>query len=307
MKPDCAFFIPAAGRGSRLLPLTLEQCKPSLPIKINANGKIVRMIESPLNIVKELHCRAIVTACYKEEKLRFVQEYKNVIYKKLDDPDFNKTFVECESFFKESEIKIVCYLPSDTLLPTVVIKNMLNEMKDDTLAVLLCTRELNGHNLRKRDKRGILTEGEGEWCGDLGVYVINIKKLFDNEETFENFDIVKCWNQKRYIKKGLIKLHLCDPDIPYVDMGTPQAFIEIIRSLNKKNMDKNGNIIFPGAVVNSNSKNIVALPGSNSVNLVLQDCVIPENKYVERYEDVLHIPLEAKKYFNIINEYYFNW
>lgn len=300
MRSDCIFFIPAAGKGSRLLPLTLKQCKPSLPIKLSSDGKIVRMIEIPLNIVEGLDCKAIVTACYKAEKLRFVNGYSNVIYKILDDPDFNKALFECEQFFKESGIRVVCYLPSDALISATVIEDMFNEVDDNTLAVLLCTRELKGHNLRKRDKNGFLTEYGGEYCGDLGIYMINVEKFFDNKENLEGFDIVKCWNQKKYMRKGRIKLHFANPDIRYVDMGTPSAFNEVIRNFNKKNIDKNGNIIFPEAVINNCSKNIIALPGSNSANFVLHDCIVPESKCVEKYDDVLYIPSENRKYFDMV-------
>ena len=298
MSLKCIFFIPAAGKGTRLSPLTDNYCKPSIPIKVNSAGKITRMIEIPLHISQVLGSMAIVTASYKKEKLEFIRRRKNIIFITLKDPDFNTALTKCENIIKASGAQILCYLPADTLVPVSVVKDMINSIDDTMLAVLLCTREQRDHNLRKRNKRGFLSREnfEVELCGDLGVYVININRFYKEKVKSSNFDIVKCWEMGK--AESLVKIHIPSPDIPYVDIGTPLTLWEVIRKLNKENIDKNGNILFPGAYIHESSKNVIALPNSNSLNIPLSNCIIPEERVVTSAKEVLHIPFVKRDYFD---------
>ena len=67
--------------------------------------------------------------------------------------------------------------------------------------------------------------------------------------------------------------------------------------MNNDRVDSNGNILFPGAVVNDNSRNVIALPNSNSKNIILENCIVPEDVNVESYEDVLNVDRTKKEYF----------
>lgn len=295
MSPKIAFFIPAAGSGTRMLPLTLHQAKPSLPLYFDDSHSIYRLIDLALNVCHELNATAYVTTYYEKDSLSFLDR-RNAEILTYDKPDIDYSLYKSLPLLKKSEADILCYLPADSIVPPEIVKDLIHMTDDRTYAALLSTRYLKGHNTRLRSKEGFLTKDVGEACGDLGIYAINLKWFLEESERTGSVDILRGWEKNRFMDR--VKLHIPENDpVHNVDLGTPGAYYEAVMKLNAKKLDANGNLIFPGAEINEKSRNIIALPDSDSREFVLERCIIPEGQVASHTNQVLFVENRSEDFF----------
>lgn len=295
MSPKIVFFIPAAGSGTRMLPLTMHQAKPSLPLYFDDCPSIYRLIDLAFTICQELNARAYVTTYYERASLSFLNK-RNAEILAYDKPDIDYCLYKSLPLLKKSQADILCYLPADSIVPAEVVKNLVHMVDNNTYAALLSTGYLKGHNTRLRSKEGFLTTDNGEACGDLGIYAINLKWFWEESERTGSIDILRGWEKSRFMDR--VKLYIPENDpVHNVDLGTPGAYYEAVTKLNAKNIDANGNLVFPNAMINEKSRNIIALPDSDSRGTVLEHCIIPEGQVVNRADQVLSVENKGEDFF----------
>lgn len=301
MSSKTIFFIPAAGFGARMLPLTLYQAKPSLPLLFNDSHYIYRLIDHALNVCHELNATSFVTTYYKKASLSFLKK-RNIEILTYDKPDIDYSLYRILPLLKKTEADILCYLPADSIVPVKIIKDLIHMIDNHTYAALLSTRYLKGHNTRLRSKEGFLTKNAGEICGDLGIYAIRLKWFLEESERTGSVDILHGWEKSQFM--NCVKLYIPENDpVHNVDLGTPGAYYEAVMKLNTKNIDANGNLIFPGAKINEKSRNIIALPDSDSRRTVLERCITPEGQLISHTNQVLFIDNRSEDFFGNIESW----
>lgn len=294
---DYSIIIPAGGKGSRLYPLTKNVPKPYLPLYYKEQ-EIIRLIDLPLTYAKNHNIETFIAIDYLKEKLLYLKEkyQTNIIethYELLSDAIL-------ELLNQISDDKAYSVYAPDFLIPTTIIDEMLKLKNKDTETIALCSKNNDYSKIKIKLKDGHLSYEDGEEITDLTFHIGNVKKA---KEIFENLnDITDIWKKSHPIDSDLTKAKIYISDIEHIDIGTPSTYYEVVKKLN--NQDENGNIIFPGAKINNQSKNIIALPNSNSTNIILENCIIPEDTEVTSYCDVLNVTEEKEKFGKIkIKEY----
>ncbi len=291
MKNKLVFVMPAGGLGSRLMPLTKDMPKGNLPIYFNEK-KIIRMIDLSLSYCKEKKYDLYININHNKEGYSYLNNYSNVhiIDKKYDDLYSCLYGILCHIRKREEFCVVAC----DFLIPICWLDRFIS-LKKDNDSIILVSKRLILKPFRKRTSEGFNTFLEGELVSDLGFRVDNVnywKKVYRKYKIKRNktsFDMLLNLNRK-------CQLVLFD-NLTHIDIGTPEAYYEALMKLNKDKLDSNGNLIFPGASINPKCRNVIALPNSKS-NLILNNCILPENKEVVSLDDVLVVP----SILNLFNE-----
>ena len=292
---DWMSIVPAGGLGSRLGRLTESQAKPSLPVAFDKNGEIIRMIDIPLRAIRAAGGGALVSLCYAAKSLDFIQKYDHVetVRSSIQDSPID-TLIQNLPLIEASRAEHIGLIPGDTDITPSTIEEM-RILLDVTGAdaILLATRQLEGHNIRSIDRAGMLCAAEREYerIGDMGVHMFNRSWLLERLRTCiasDSRSSHEVWNDIYDIKNpaGRVYLYVPERDLIDVDMGTPELFKKTIIKRNGHLRDTNGNIIFPGAELHPNSKYSVALPGSKAIVPVV-NAILPEGKVVVASDDYL--------------------
>lgn len=277
-------FVPAAGKGSRLMPLTKRQAKPALPICIISSTSYSRMIDSTIRILPD--CPHIVSISYNKNSLLYLKEVDNVLLFEPEDPWIDTSIVECLLGCSYNQYDYFLYIPPDAAIDSDIIEKMYECFEEDTVAALLCSTNCRGHNLRYADAQGNLSrEQTHNVYGDLGIYLAKWNPFLKRIKNDKQIDILRGWEKSKDCCK--IKIVIPAEDIPSVDIGTPQSFYDYIYKKNKNFIDENHNIVFPGAKINNNSSFTIALPNSDSCAVILERCVVPEGAIIINQNDVL--------------------
>lgn len=289
-------IVPAGGLGSRLEKLTESQAKPSLAVAYDESGEVTRMIDIPLRAIRDIGGAAIVSRCYAPQTLEFVKDYEHVeVVTSCPTDSPIDTLIAQFSLLKNSTAEHVGLVPGDANIDSRTLQEMRIILDTtDVDAVLLATRTLEGHNLRQRDARGLMSlpSGGTETVGDMGIHMFRRQWLLGRLQACleENPEAPReVWHDVYDINdlKGRVYLHVPAQDLEHIDMGTPAAFRRAVEELNAPRMDENGNIIFPGARLHPESANCIALPGSLAAT-ALRGAIIPENTTVTSPGDYLH-------------------
>jgi len=302
LKNNYAFIIPAGGLGSRLYPLTKEYPKPYLPIYFDEKNNIIRMIDLPIAFCKKYNIPIYIAIDYKKEKLEYLKQYNNIKIINTNYVNVANAILDCLDLAKKDNIKYYSVFAPDFLIPEKILIDMMKIINDDIETVALCSDTQNYTKINLKCNNGYLNYNTGITVSDLTFHIEkldrgidSIKKLLKNNTN----DLWECKYSKNNQEEWL-KARILITDVKHIDMGTPNTYYEVLYKLNKSKVDKNGNIVFPNAKINPNSKNIIALPNSNSKNYILSNCIIPENKEIENINDVLYINEIRNNKFNKI-------
>lgn len=303
MKEKYAFLIPAGGKGSRLNPLTKTNPKPYLPIYISDNKEVIRLIDLPLIFCKKNRIPVYIALDYKKEKLEYLNEKYDVKIIYTNYTQLSQAVLDLLEEASKDGLKYYSVFAADFLIPIDIINIMINSINDYTETVALCTNDNDYSKVKIKNDNGRFSYINGNDVVDLTFHVGRIDKSIDRFKSLINHDINCVWEflYPRNEEKEWNKAKVLLTDINHIDVGLPETYYEAVYKLNKKYIDKNGNILFPGAKVNNNSKNIIALPNSDSSNVILKNCIVPEDMVVENYLDVLNVELSKKEYFGKIN------
>ncbi|HEY5695409.1 MAG TPA: hypothetical protein VIQ80_01090 [Candidatus Saccharimonadales bacterium] len=290
---DWLSLVPAGGLGSRLGQLTRAQAKPSLPVAFDGNGEIIRMIDIPLRAIRAAGGGALVSLCYAAESLDFIHQYDHVdtVKSQISDSPID-TLLSCLPLLEASNAEHIGLIPADTDITPATIQEM-RILLDVTGAdaVLLATRQFEGHNIRSVDQAGMLCADSRAYdrIGDMGIHMFKRSWLLERLYACLAADPLcprEVWNDIYRVSNpaGRIYLYVPEHDLLDVDMGTPELFRKTILKYNYHHRDKNGNVIFPGACLDPASKYSVALPGSYAT-IPLTHAVVPEGGVVLSPDD----------------------
>ena len=299
MKKDYAIFLPAGGLGSRLYPLTKDYPKAYLPIYFDKNNQIIRLIDLPLSFCRSNNIPLYITLDYKKEKLKYLEKYENVKIIYTEYHELVPVILEGLKQLEKDNIEYYSTYASDFLIPLDIVNEMINSINSETETVALCTKMDEYSKIKIKNNNGILSYTTGEDVIDLTFHVGSVKRGvsgFEQLATRREVDLWECLYPKEN-EEDLNKVMILLTDITHIDLGTPNPYYEALYKLNYKNIDSNNNIVFPGARINEASRNIIALPNSDSSAFILENCIIPENIGVHSYEDVLKVEESNKKYF----------
>lgn len=294
---DLALLVLTGGKATRLRPLTNEFPKAYLPIYIDDNGNIVRMIDLITKYAKDNNLPTYVGVNYKKEKLSHLQ---NVKFIPTACDNLSETLEQCLKEIKKDDHKYYMLYACDFLTPKEILNKMRSMLVGDTDTISLCTDkgDYTGINVNI-DSNNNLTYEEGKTVSDLTLTINNVDRGIKCFEQMDKTKIRDLWkylypeNELDELKKAKFLL----TNISNIDMGTPESYYEVLMKLNALKLDENGNLVFPGAIINPNSKNSIFLSNSNSKDIILNRCIVPENKIVTSYDEVLTIPDTGKKYF----------
>lgn len=302
MNDDYAFLIPAGGVGSRVYPLTKEFPKPYLPIYISNDNEVIRLIDLPLMFCKKNNIPVYIALDYQKEKLKYLEDLDNVrvIYTNYD--QLSEAILALLKDASLDDIHYYSVYAADFLIPTEIMKKMINLINSSTETVALCSRDNDYSKIKLKSDRGRLSYSKGEEVTDLTFHIGMVDKGIDCMRSLIDKDVTSMWDYlyPRDEEKETVKARLLVSDVNHIDAGLPESYYEAVYKLNSDRVDGNGNIIFPGAKINCESKNVIALPNSDSSNIVLENCVVPENALVNDYNDVLSVDTDKKEYFGKI-------
>jgi hypothetical protein len=294
---DWLSIVPAGGLGTRLGSLTKERAKPSLPVAFDENGEIIRMIDIPLRAIRAIGGGAIVSRCFAPESLDFVKKYDHVemVSSCITDSPID-TLLENLSLIEASRAEHIGLIPGDTDITSATLEEM-RILLDVTGAdaVLLATRQLEGHNIRSIDTAGMLCTPTrtSDRIGDMGIHMFNREWLLGRLYACSATNPHKSrevWNDIYHVEQpaGRIYLYIPERDLLDVDMGTPELFKKTVLKHNAHHRDANGNIVFPGATLHPESKHTVALPGSAS-RIPVKYAIVPEDRVATSRDDYLFV------------------
>lgn len=276
------FIIPAGGKGSRLYPLTKNEPKPYLPLYFNGNN-IIRLIDLPLMYAKKNNINTYIALDYLKEKLIYLKDKYNTEIIETHYELLSDCILKLLNTTKKEEIYSV-YAP-DFLIPIKDIDEMINLIDPNTETIAFCSKSNNYSKIKIKNNNGYLSYDKGEIVTDLTFHIGNINKA---KKCFSNIsNILNIWNFLHPKDSDLSKAKIYLSTTEHIDIGTPNDYYEVLYKLNKK--DSNGNVVFPGAKINILSKNIIALPNSDSSAIVLENVIVPEDEIVSSYDDVLTI------------------
>ena len=234
-----------------------------------------------------------------KDKLKYLEELDNVrvIYTNYD--ELTEAVLALLKEARFDDIKYYSVYAADFLIPEDIIDKMINLINCNTETVALCSKDNLYSKFKVKSDGGRLSYTKGEELVDLTFHVGRVDKGIDC--FYDLIDKkVSCFWEGLYPKdepKEWTKARLLTTDVNHIDVGLPESYYEAVYKLNNDRVDSNGNILFPGAVVNDNSRNVIALPNSNSKNIILENCIVPEDVNVESYEDVLNVDRTKKEYF----------
>lgn len=152
-------LVPAGGMGTRLGILTARRAKPALAIGFDADGKVRRMIDVPLEAISNIGGAALVTTRFAPETLDFVNAYPNVQTRKEDTPGSPVDSLVGEiALLEATEASTIGIIPGDAYVTTEMLEEMYDAFDNGTAdAAILATRHLKGHNVRPISGSGLLT------------------------------------------------------------------------------------------------------------------------------------------------------
>ena len=293
MKNDFAFLIMTGGKGSRLNPLTLDMPKCNLPLYFD-DDNIYRFIDFPINYCIKNNIKMFVSVQYKKEQVPY---NKNIIYIETNSNSLTDTSYQCLKIMKSYGIKKYALFASDFLVPTHVIDKMLNYSKDYSYATL-CSKysPYSKITIPCNEKYEFDNNGSNKII-DLTFFINTIDNGIELMNNITDNQLIDMWYYMNKLNQcNSVKLHMTD--INNIDLGTPNAYYQALYEFNKSRIDSKGNIIFPNAKIHNESRNIVALPNSDSSDEILESSIISgvlDNK------KVLKVINDDKKYFSNLN------
>lgn len=287
--------VPAGGLGSRLGELTVDRAKPSLAISFNRDGEVRRMIDVPLQTIRELGGAALVSLLYAPESLSFVDDYphaETVLECRPGGPV--DTMLEHLDLLEASRASVIGIVPGDAYVDQDMLEGMKAALeRSHANAAILSTRHLEGHNVRPITQHGIMTTARNgtDFIADLGVHMIKREWLIDRLRHFQpeaanrSIDI---WSDIYSVSDPAtdILMYVPPADPVWIDMGTGPAFHRMVSELNRVHSDASGNVVFPGARIANVSSQTVALPNSFSP-YPLDRVIIPEGRNIATSDEVL--------------------
>lgn len=290
--------VPAGGKGTRLGKLTEHQVKPSVPVAFDpASGEVTRMIDVPLEAIRQLGGTALVTTHYAAHSLEFVDNYDHA--ERVSDDGYITpidSMVRNRRLFEVSRAVSVGIVPADARISMDSLAGLCDAMTNrGVAAAMLATNQLAGHNTRPVNAHGIVVARGAEpdrRLADLGVHVFNKEWLLGRiDECGGGVDgSIDVWRDIYQIDDPVtdVVLYVPHDDRGWVDMGTPAQLQETIYALNMGQVDTNGNVVFPGAQLLGGSTRTVALPASSGLS-VFHNAIIPENVTALTNYDVLEV------------------
>lgn len=293
---DFLCLVPAGGLGSRLNPLTSDRAKPSIAISYDDDGSITRMIDIPLSAIREAGGVALVSTLYAPESLDFVNEYEYAQTTHEAKPQTPiDTLIDYLPLLEQSSAAAIAIVPGDAWVSAPLLQDMQKALENhQTDAVILGTNNLDGHNVRSVDAKGIITSPDKQerMVADLGVHFFDKTWLLERLKGLamrRQAGSVDIWDDLYTIDNpsGEILIHIAQDSPEWIDMGTPMAFYRSVLGLNRSHTDKNNNVVFPGARVHPTSSGMIALPRSSGVHIPMQRAIIPEGKTMTVSKDAL--------------------
>lgn len=293
---DILFAVPAAGRGTRLGKLTEHQAKPSIPVGFDpVSGEVQRMIDIPLGAIQQLGGMALVSTHYAARSLDFVSAYG---YTKMVDSDGSMTPIDCVAqnrrLVEVSQASLVGIVPADARATVGVLAGLRDFIEGRCIgAAILATEHVKGHNVRPVDGHGVVLSGDVEpdrYLADLGVHMFDKAWLLGRIDACGVDANIDVWEDIYQIDNPVTNIGLFVPpdDRGWVDMGTPSRLQDTIYELNARQIDANGNLLFPSAQLLANSTRTIGLPSSTGLSS-FRNVIIPENMTADTAADVLEI------------------
>ncbi len=295
-RPELVCLVPAGGYGSRLGRLTEKHAKPSLPVAYDADGEITRMVDIPLEAIRMIGGKAVVTTFFAAHSLQFVSSYEHVtILRESGLSTSADMLLNMREDLQESGAETTGIIPGDARISAAQISDLYEaHIKSKADATLLATHHTAGHNIRHVDQNGMMVD-DGAAVGDsadLGIHLINTEWLLDRltacSDRPEGVDI---WDDVYDVGQpaGNILLHVPADDKGWVDMGTPVAYFDTVTDLNSQHANRRANIVFPGArLLNPDTTHTIALPNSSS-ELQHSFAILPEDTVVTSSDQTLQL------------------
>lgn len=281
MTADFLSLVPAGGMGTRLGVLTAERAKPALAIGFDTDGNVQRMIDVPLAAIRGIGGAALVTTRFAAETLDFVDDYPHAqTMHEYGAGSPIDSLVSVLPLVEASSASMFGVIPGDAYVSADILSDMRCALEaSDTDATILATRHLEGHNVRYVDRRGIMTTSEhsADRLADLGVHMMRrawllgqLQRLADEGRKGDVWDIYGV-----DAPTANVLLHVPETDPVAVDMGTGALFHGFVSRINAAHADRSGNIVFPGAKIDSRSTDTIALPQSTA-RVPFARAVVPE-------------------------------
>ena len=301
-----AIFIPAGGLGTRLSPLTDNHPKPCLPIYLDEQGNVRRLVELQVTHCHRQHAMAYVYIKYFKDQFDFLRGRKDVTLINTEGCTSYEVHRQAISELIEMGYENSLLLPSDEIIPAHVVTALLGTVElPDVNAVILCTHHSISKTIHYRDQYNLLTNKAGDPCYDMGIYLS--KLAWDTRRNSPIDPKVKELNIWREIygegredgssPEPGVRLCIPDESLKHIDAGTPAPYYEALMKFNNNRLDGNGNLVFPGAVIHPDTRDSVALPNSDSRSVALDRAIIPEGACIHSPSEALSIPLCNTEYF----------
>ena len=274
-----AFLILAGGKGSRLYPLTVDCPKPYLPVYYD-NNEIIRMLDIPIEFCMKQNIPIYLAVDYKSDVLDYLKENKNIKFIYTRNDNLCDSLAQCLCVLKDDGVEKYSVYAGDFLIPEEVILKMMEYM-DKYEKVVLCSRVSKYSKIKLNDD-------------ELTDLTFHISKVDSGLKKFA------CLNDVSLIWKDedVSKVKKVITEVNNIDMGIPDSYYEAVIKLNSDKVDSNGNLLFSNAKVNPKSLNVIALPNSDSSEVILKNAIVPEGKKICSQEEALSV--------NDINANYFD-
>ena len=295
---DFLFVVPAGGIGSRMGVLTENQAKPSLPVSFDPSGEITRMIDIPLQAVRGVGGRAVVSAFYRADSLRFVNGREGVTLQNVTGcQPFGSDMKLARDAVGEKSPALIGFVPADAHIQTSDLELMIvTLMNSRANAVQLATRNTFGHQTHNVDRNNAMVSQDRahDTLGSLGVHLFRTDWLLDRmnilgEATLETAEVWDFYGREEP-EDGLL---MCVPvvDTGWIDMGTPSRYAKVVYDRNAEHTDASENIVFPGARLRGDEHSVIALPNAMSGD-AFRSAILPEGMCPKSNLEVLFYQIE---------------
>ena len=305
-----AIFIPAGGLGTRLSPLTDNHPKPCLPIYLDEQGNVRRLIELQVTHCHRQHAMAYVYIKYFKDQFDFLRGRKDVTLIDTEGCTSYEVHRQAISELIEMGYENSLLLPSDEIIPTHVVSALLDTVEaPDVNATILCTHHPVSSKVHYRDNFDLLVNEAGDPCYDMGIYLSKLawdtRRNAPIDPKIKTLDIwQEIYGEGRpdgTAPEQGVKLCIPDENLRHIDAGTPAPYYEALMKFNRASIDGNGNLVFPGATIHPSTRNSIALPNSDSRSIALDRAIVPEGATIHSAEEALLVPKSDTEYFGDID------